>query len=358
MKLSRNVICALVLAWLSGAARIPAVEYEATIEPLVHVVDLDRGERVSIPMSNGRSASIELISVDERRDGVRNAVREAVATVNVNGKTVRLVSATYHLPREVAGVQIDCPVTSGYVEGSSNDNVWGLEKTARFRLWPAGSSWIRNDTFRYPARQRWFATQTQMANEPVYVDGGEQPSSERIYYHYGLDIGGAEGLVPVVSATDALVVSATAKCWQAMTRRRRSSLVATSFTCWIAEDGTTATAISILLTTRFRSARKSGWATPSEYWARKERVAVGPISISRSTVANLPGSGELPTGTHFCGRHICSSMRRRSLPSRGRITSWPWEKKSPSMADCRGARPVTSPVTHGCLARNGWPERG
>jgi hypothetical protein len=48
---------------------------------------------------------------------------------------------------------------------------------------------------------------TQMANEPVYVDGGEQPGAKKIYYHYGLDIGGAEGMVEVVAATAGLVVS-------------------------------------------------------------------------------------------------------------------------------------------------------
>ena len=60
----------------------------------------------------------------------------------------------------------------------------------------------------YPARQAWFATCTQMSNEPSYVDGGEKPGmTGGIYYHYGLDIGGAEGLVDVVAATDGLVVS-------------------------------------------------------------------------------------------------------------------------------------------------------
>jgi hypothetical protein len=48
---------------------------------------------------------------------------------------------------------------------------------------------------------------TQMANEPVYVDGGEQPFSKKIYYHWGLDIGGAEDMVDVVAATDGRVVS-------------------------------------------------------------------------------------------------------------------------------------------------------
>jgi murein DD-endopeptidase MepM/ murein hydrolase activator NlpD len=50
-----------------------------------------------------------------------------------------------------------------------------------------------------------------MANEPVFVDGGELPGKTNIYYHYGLDFGGAEGLVEVVAATDGLVVSAAGR---------------------------------------------------------------------------------------------------------------------------------------------------
>jgi hypothetical protein len=46
-----------------------------------------------------------------------------------------------------------------------------------------------------------------MANEPVFVDGGEQPGAKSIYYHYGLDIGGAEGMVEVVAAAAGTVVS-------------------------------------------------------------------------------------------------------------------------------------------------------
>ena len=50
-----------------------------------------------------------------------------------------------------------------------------------------------------------------MANEPSFVDGGDAPAGRPIYYHYGLDIGGCEGLVEVVAATDGLVVSAGGK---------------------------------------------------------------------------------------------------------------------------------------------------
>jgi murein DD-endopeptidase MepM/ murein hydrolase activator NlpD len=63
------------------------------------------------------------------------------------------------------------------------------------------------NTFVYPAKQRWFASYTQMANEPVYVDGGELPAKKVIYYHFGLDMGGSEGLVDVVSATEGIVTS-------------------------------------------------------------------------------------------------------------------------------------------------------
>jgi hypothetical protein len=47
-----------------------------------------------------------------------------------------------------------------------------------------------------------------MANEPTFVDGMESPAARKIYYHSGLDIGGAEGVVDVVAATAGLVVSA------------------------------------------------------------------------------------------------------------------------------------------------------
>ena len=67
----------------------------------------------------------------------------------------------------------------------------------------AGEAW----TFTYPVQQKWFATDTQMANDPVYVDGGERAGKRKIYYHSGLDIGGSEGLVEVVAAADAQVVS-------------------------------------------------------------------------------------------------------------------------------------------------------
>jgi murein DD-endopeptidase MepM/ murein hydrolase activator NlpD len=177
--------------------------------PLSRTADLSMGESQTVELSNGKLATVKLLAVDERRDPIRGAVREAKVAIEVNGKPVVLGSGNYHLPVTVAGagVQVDCPITRGYRENSTED-AWGLDKDARIRLWPAGAPWIDPTAFVYPARQLWFASSTQMANEPTYVDGGERPAARKIYYHYGLDIGGAEAMVDVVAATDGLVVSA------------------------------------------------------------------------------------------------------------------------------------------------------
>ncbi|MBI3462542.1 MAG: peptidoglycan DD-metalloendopeptidase family protein [Planctomycetes bacterium] len=178
-------------------------------EPLFRTVDLNLGESEEVELSDGTRAKVKLIDIEETRDGLRSAIRQARVKVEVNGKAVTLVSATYHLPVTVAGVQIDCPVTKGYYRNCDPfEDSWGLDKDARLRLWPAGSPWMPPGTFVYPVRQRWFASATQMANEPAFVDGGDAPSGRKIYYHSGLDIGGCEGLVEVVAAREGLVVSA------------------------------------------------------------------------------------------------------------------------------------------------------
>jgi murein DD-endopeptidase MepM/ murein hydrolase activator NlpD len=174
-------------------------------QPLFRVVDLDVGatERVALP--NGKSATVKLLSTSETRDRVRSAIRDARVEVEINGERTTLSCGNYRLPVAVGGVQVDCAVTKAYYRDSNADH-WALVKDARLRLWPAGSPYMPPGSFVYPARQRWFATRTQMANEPTYVDAGESIGSRRIYYHAGLDIGGAEGLVDVIAATGGFVV--------------------------------------------------------------------------------------------------------------------------------------------------------
>lgn len=210
--LLRNVFCFLLLAG-SGldteylqSAQVEQSTTSSSKPTLLRAVDLTLGESADVELSDGQRATIKLVDLKETRDALRDAVRRAEVTVDVNGERTTLVSATYHLPTTVAGVRIDCPITRGYYSNTGNDS-WGLTKDARLRLWPADAPMIEPEEFLYPVKQRWFATSTQMANEPTYVDGGERPNVKKIYYHSGEDIGGAEGMVDVVAATDGLVVS-------------------------------------------------------------------------------------------------------------------------------------------------------
>jgi len=185
---------------------LPAValaESPAEIEPLFTLVDLRIGEGAEVTLSNGDTVRVKLLEVHEKRDNLRNAVREATAVIEVDGRQVDVPSSTYHLPNTIGKVQIDCPVTKGY----GGSGVWALDADARLRLWPAGSPWIRPGTFLYPAKQKWFASDTQMGNVPCYVNACDIPGRTDIYYHYGLDIGGCEKQTEIVAATDGKIVS-------------------------------------------------------------------------------------------------------------------------------------------------------
>ncbi len=179
---------------------------EPTRKPSLRVVDLDEGESTRVVLADGTTAEVALLSVKAEVDPVHAAVWSADVKIKVNGQAATLGMGNYHLPVMVGGVQVDCPAVLDMLKNSTLDH-WGLEKAARLRLWPSGAPWIEPETFVFPARQRWLATMTQMSNEPVYVDGGEDPKKPKIYYHSGLDIGGAEGLVEVVAALDGIVVS-------------------------------------------------------------------------------------------------------------------------------------------------------
>ncbi len=203
--MTRSAVVVLVL--LVSISRAAAQPPQPTLEPLVRSVDLNLGETQEVALANGEKVRVKLLEMRETSDPIRNAVRKSEVRVEVDGQSQWLTSANYHLPVMLGRVQIDCPVNKAIYRNSSTD-AWRLEKDARLRLWPAGSPWMNPGTLVYPLRQRWFASSTQMSNEPVYVDGGERPRQAKIYYHWGLDFGGCEGLAEVVAATDGLVVSA------------------------------------------------------------------------------------------------------------------------------------------------------
>jgi murein DD-endopeptidase MepM/ murein hydrolase activator NlpD len=197
------LVAAVSIVQVVAAAGPP----EPTIEPLLRVVDLNLGESAEVELHDGAKVRVKLLDLEETRDSLRQAVRQARVQVEVDGRRVWLGSANYHLPQTVGRVQIDCPITKGLYTNANRD-AWGLEKDARLRLWPADSPLVRPGTFVYPIRQRWFASSTQMANEPCHVDSADNPKAQRVYYHWGLDFGGVEEMTEVVAATDGLVVSA------------------------------------------------------------------------------------------------------------------------------------------------------
>lgn len=172
-------------------------------QPLVRVVDLNVGESTHVKLCNGEQVEVKPVKLVETRDRIRQAVRSAMVTVQVDGEEITLESGMYNLPQRVAGVQIDCSITRGY-NSNGTPGFWGLDRDARLRLWPADSPLFRPGSLIYPVDQKWFATRTWFDNEPV--DGGTKVLP-KIYYHSGLDIGGSERQVKVIAATDAIVVS-------------------------------------------------------------------------------------------------------------------------------------------------------
>ncbi|MDO8544025.1 MAG: PKD domain-containing protein [Opitutaceae bacterium] len=196
------VVASAFTLGFAAAAKPP----EPTRQPVRQVLDLDIGQTQQVQFANGAKATVRLVDIAVQRDTLSEAVRGARVKVEVNGIPVTLGCANYTLPVAVAGVQVDCSMVKAYNANTGTDT-WALEKDARLRLWPGGSPWMEPGTFGYPLRQKWFATSTQMANEPTYVDGGDKPERKKIYYHNDLDFGGCEGLVDVVAATDGIAVS-------------------------------------------------------------------------------------------------------------------------------------------------------
>lgn len=174
------------------------------LKPLRVIAELNVGETQTVRLTSMKHIEVKLVEIKEVRDSLRNAIREAYVKVIVDGNEVTLSVGNYNLPVAVGKVQIDCPWIKGFVQDTSSQN----RGDAMLRLWPEASPYINPLTFSYPVKQQWFANMTQTGNEPAYVDWGENPASKNIYYHYGHDIGGAEGMDEIISATNGLVIAA------------------------------------------------------------------------------------------------------------------------------------------------------
>ena len=191
----------LLLLPVTAAPDLQAKNSEP-LSPLLRTVDLDVGETRDVTLHDGSRATLELLEVEADTDPIMDAVREVRVTVLVNGERAVIKSGNYHLPIPVGGVQVDCPVTADYL-GLTTEDWWGLERDARLRVWPGDSPYIWPGTFVYPVNQKWLASLTWYSNEPV---NSPRPDGS-IYYHAGLDLGGAEDMVEIYAATDGTVVS-------------------------------------------------------------------------------------------------------------------------------------------------------
>jgi hypothetical protein len=53
------------------------VQDQTARKPLLRTVDLDRGESQLVELADGSRARVKLLDVEEERDGVRSAIRQA-----------------------------------------------------------------------------------------------------------------------------------------------------------------------------------------------------------------------------------------------------------------------------------------
>ena len=59
-----------------------------------HFVYLDPGESVAVPLKNGRTKTVRLVSVKEHRDSVINLARSAEVVVDIDGQSITLACAS------------------------------------------------------------------------------------------------------------------------------------------------------------------------------------------------------------------------------------------------------------------------
>jgi murein DD-endopeptidase MepM/ murein hydrolase activator NlpD len=207
LKEIKYLVVLLLLALLGISCDNTSDKDSSELSPIRIVTEINTGESQDLTLSNGETVNLKLLQIDVVRDDLRNAIRSVNVKISVDDEEITLKSGNYNLPVTIGKVQIDCPFIKEY-NANTTKNRWNITKDARIRLWPKGSPYIKPGTFVYPIKQEWLASMSQLGNEPTYVDWGEHPRDKKIYYHSGHDIGGAEGMDEIISATDGLVVAA------------------------------------------------------------------------------------------------------------------------------------------------------
>ena len=194
--------CVLIMLMMS------IVTHGAWAKPVT--VDMKVEEPFVYKLANGKEKKITVVSYEETRDKLRNAVRRAVVTVDVDGVRGNISVALYNMPRVINGVKLDAAVTKGYM---GNQRMWArwdfdLNADVRMRFWNPNQPLLEPGTFCCPLKQRLNACTTIFSNE---ISGDRDVSIKSIYYHYALDFGGYDKMEYVYAMTDGEVVSAPGK---------------------------------------------------------------------------------------------------------------------------------------------------
>lgn len=185
------------------APRLPRTPY-----PMI--ADMNVGETVEFRFERrGTLHKLKLIDFKEEKDEFRGAVRSAKLNVEVNGEAFPVFCENYTLSKYIKEhrIQVECMATRGLVD-TGKENAWSLSKDVRIRISPYYFYHFAIGEFVYPLENPLFTGETQLGNEPVFVNGGEDIEDKKIYYHHGVDIGGMEGVEKVVSTTAGRVIEA------------------------------------------------------------------------------------------------------------------------------------------------------
>jgi len=187
-----------------------------------------------------------------------------------------------------------------------------------------------------------------MANVPTFVDGGDKPSRKEIYYHSGLDIGGAEGMVDVVAATEGLVVSARGDVLEGY--KKGTPVDPRYDVVYVLDNRGWYYRYSHLkeIDAQILPGRRIKIGSPiGVLVARKGGVAAGHICTLRSSRANPLASGEHSKAMRFFGKHTTRNTIPKSSPSHGLITLFSRENPFDMARRNRGVPRVRSIAASG-----------
>jgi murein DD-endopeptidase MepM/ murein hydrolase activator NlpD len=162
---------------------------------------LDIDEEHRFRLKSGAERVIRLISIKEHRDSVVHLMRRAEIGVKIDGRPLELICEPYTMPTQTAGLRLLADTTTGWNEDM-------LPKQVQFSAWDAADPIVDVKRFGFPIRNyRLFSHSTQAYNEAVHLGrGDDDPTGQKFYHNYGVDMAGFERREEVVSATDGEIV--------------------------------------------------------------------------------------------------------------------------------------------------------